>query len=73
MTLVVRTSYKLGYTAEESETIASIISTWAPKICMVINSVAMGMSMSLIPHIVSSYAKKKILKLLIIGLMKQLE
>ena len=60
MTLVVRTSYKLGYTAEESETIASIISTWAPKICMVINSVAMGMSMSLIPHIVSSYAKKDI-------------
>ena len=41
MTLVVRTSYKLGYTAEESEAIASIISTWAPKICMVINSVAM--------------------------------
>lgn len=60
MTLVVRTSYKLGYTAEESEAIASIISTWAPKICMVINSVAMGMSMSLIPHIVSSYAKKDI-------------
>lgn len=57
MTLVVRTSYKLGYSAVDSEAIASIISTWAPKICMIINSVAMGMSMSLIPHIVSSYAK----------------
>lgn len=58
MTLVVRTSYKLGYSALDAETIASIISTWAPKICMIINAVAMGMSMSLIPHMVSSFAKK---------------
>ena len=58
MTLVVRTSYKLGYTAKESELIASIISTWAPKICMIINAVAIGMGTSLIPHMVTSYAKK---------------
>ena len=58
MTLVVRTSYKLGYSALDAETIASIISTWAPKICMIINAIAMGMSMSLIPHMVSSFAKK---------------
>lgn len=58
MTLVVRTSYKLGYTAKESELIASIISTWAPKICMIINAVAIGMGASLIPHMVSSYTKK---------------
>lgn len=60
MALVVRTSYKLGFTALESETIASIISTWSPKICMIINAVAMGMSTSLIPHMVSSFAKKDI-------------
>lgn len=58
MTLVVRTSYKLGYTAKESELIASIISTWAPKICMIINAVAIGMGTSLIPHMVTSYTKK---------------
>lgn len=58
MTLVVRTSYKLGYTAKEAELIASIISTWAPKICMIINAVAIGMGASLIPHMVSSYTKK---------------
>lgn len=58
MTLVVRTSYKLGYTAKEAELIASIISTWAPKICMIINAVAIGMGTSLIPHMVSSYTKK---------------
>lgn len=58
MSLVVRASYSLGYTGVEAETIASIISTWAPKICMIINAVAMGMSTSLIPHMVSSYTKK---------------
>lgn len=58
MALVVRTSYKLGYTGAEAETIASIISTWAPKICMIINAVAIGMSTSLIPHMVTSYTKK---------------
>ena len=60
MSLVIRTSYKLGYTAKESETIASIITTWAPKICMIINAVAMGMGTSLIPHMVSSFTKKNI-------------
>ena len=57
MTLVVRASYNLGYSAQDSETIASIISTWSPKICMIINAVAMGMSTSLIPFMVSSFAK----------------
>lgn len=60
MTLVVRASYNLGYTANESETIASIIATWCPKICMIINAIAMGMSTSLIPHIVSSFAKNRV-------------
>lgn len=60
MTLVVRASYNLGYTASESETIASILATWSPKICMIINAIAMGMSTSLIPHIVSSFAKNKV-------------
>lgn len=60
MALVVRTSYKLGFTASESETIASVLSTWSPKICMIINAVAMGMSTSLIPHMVGSFAKKDI-------------
>lgn len=58
MTLIVRTLYKLGYEGADAETITSIISTWAPKICMIINAVAMGMGISLIPHMVSSYTKK---------------
>lgn len=60
MTLVLRTSHKLGYSASESELISSIISTWTPKICMIINAVAMGLSTSLIPHMVSSFVKNDI-------------
>lgn len=58
MTLIIRTLYNLGYSAADTETITSIVTTWAPKICMIINAVAMGMGISLIPHMVSSYTKK---------------
>ena len=57
MTLMIRTLYTLGYDGKASETIASIVATWAPKICMIINSVAIGLSTSLIPHMVASFTK----------------
>lgn len=56
--LVLRTLEYLKYDAETIEFIASAISTWAPKINMVINAMAMGMTVSLIPTIVSAYTKK---------------
>ena len=58
MTLVLKASYKLGYTGSESELISSIISTWTHKIFMIINAVSIGLSTSLIPHMVSSFVKK---------------
>ena len=56
--LVLRTLSKIGYPDSEVEFIASAISTWSPKICMILNAVAMGMTMSLIPTIVSAHSKK---------------
>ncbi len=56
--LVIKGLSSLHFSSLESETIASIISTWGSKICMIINAVAMGLSVSLIPHMVSSYVKK---------------
>ena len=44
--------------AKDIEVIASIVATWAPKICMVINSLAMGLCASIIPYIVEGYVKK---------------
>lgn len=56
--LVLRTLEYLEYNAKDIEFIASAISTWSPKICMIVNAMAMGMTVSLIPTIVSAYTKK---------------
>ena len=56
--LVLRTLEYLKFPGQEVEFVASAISTWSPKICMVLNAMAMGMTMSLIPTIVSAFAKK---------------
>lgn len=56
--LVLRTLEYLNIDTKTVEFIASSISTWSPKICMIINAMAMGLTMSLIPTIVSSYTEK---------------
>ena len=56
--LVLRTLEHMQFNSEDVEFIASAISTWSPKICMIINAMAMGMTMSLVPTIVSAVAKK---------------
>lgn len=43
--------------AKEVEVVASVITTWSPKICVVITAVSMGLITSLIPHIISSFVK----------------
>lgn len=45
------------YSAADSEVIASIIATWGPKICVLITSLAMGLTSSMIPHMVDSFVK----------------
>ncbi|MBQ3021338.1 MAG: polysaccharide biosynthesis protein [Bacilli bacterium] len=57
MILVSRTIQNLGYSATDVEFITSSISTWCPKISMIVNSIVLGMTMSLIPNIVSSYVE----------------
>jgi O-antigen/teichoic acid export membrane protein len=56
--LVLRLLEYLKFDAKEVENIAAAIATWSPKICIIINAMAMGMTMSLVPTIVSSFAKK---------------
>ncbi len=55
--LVLRTLEHMSYSTKDVEFIASSISTWSPKICMIINSIAMGMTISIIPTIVSAKTK----------------
>ena len=55
MALVLRTMNYIGLETSDVEFISSSISTWAPKINMIITSIAMGMSTSLIPTMVSAW------------------
>lgn len=57
MVLVIRGLNYIGFSTAEAEFIQSAITTWSSKICMIISSFAMGMSVSLIPNIVSSSVK----------------
>lgn len=59
MILILRTMNYLGLDAEEVEFIATGISTWAPKISIVVTSVSLGLSASLIPNMVEAFTLKK--------------
>ena len=59
MKLVLETMHFLRFDGPTVEHMATAISTWAPKINMIINSIAMGMTISLIPTIVEAYTLKK--------------
>lgn len=48
----------IGYSGSDAETVASVISTWGSKICMLVNAIATGLSITLIPNMVSSLVKK---------------
>ena len=56
--LVIRGLSHLGYSTMNSEIIASIISTWGIKICIIINAIATGISISLMPYMTASRALK---------------
>lgn len=64
MTFIIRILGNLGYSGEQSEFVASVITTWGDKFNAVINAIASGIIVSLIPHIVSAYTKMIIEKLI---------
>ena len=59
MVLISRTMTGLGFDAAATEFITSSVSAWAGKISMVVNSIAMGLTVSLIPNIVEAFTLKK--------------
>lgn len=58
ISLINRGLTMLNYDGKTAETIASIIATWASKICLIVNAIASGLSISMIPNMVSSAIKK---------------
>ncbi len=59
MVFISRTMTYLGFDAHTTEFITSSVTTWSGKISMVVNSIAMGLTVSLIPNIVEAYTLKK--------------
>ena len=59
MVFISRTMTALHYDAATTEFITTSVTTWSGKIGMIINSIAMGLTMSLIPNIVEAYTLKK--------------
>lgn len=51
MKLVMIGLSNIGYNGTDTQYIASLISTWGPKICMLITALAVSMCYSIIPHI----------------------
>lgn len=58
MIMILRVMNNLGYKAFDVEFIASAMSTWAPKISLIVTSISMGLSFSLVPSMVESYTLK---------------
>lgn len=60
---IIQGLHMISYSGNLGELIASIVVTWSPKICMIINALALGLCASIIPFIVSSYVDKNIKEL----------
>lgn len=45
--------------ADQTANIASVIATWAPKICMLVSALSMGLTASLVPSMTGSFVQKK--------------
>ncbi len=59
MVIISRTMNFLGYNAYTTEFVTTSVATWSPKIGMVVNAIAMGLTVSLIPNIVEAFTLKK--------------
>lgn len=59
MVMILRTLEYLGLETSEIEFATTAITTWSAKISMIVNSIAIGMTTSLIPTIVEAYTLKK--------------
>lgn len=59
---IVRGLTHLGYSVDAAETTFSVIATWGNKLCTVVISVAIGISMSLIPSVAGDYVKGEMKK-----------
>ena len=58
MVLIIKTLPRLGFTAEATEYIGSVFTTWSVKIDTILTSIANGLIISLIPNMVKQFNEK---------------
>lgn len=56
---IIRGLTNLGYSIADAETTFSVIATWGNKLCTVVISVSIGISMSLIPSVAADFINKR--------------
>lgn len=56
--LIIEGLTHIGFSLSDAELISSIVATWCPKICMVINALAIGLCASIVPFVVEGFVKK---------------
>ncbi len=56
--LIIKGLNMVGYNTLTAETISSILSTWAPKICAIIGAVSVALTTNIIPHVTASFVCK---------------
>lgn len=57
---VVKTLTQLGYEASVTESVIGVLTTWGTKLNMIVISISLGISISLVPNIASSFIQKDI-------------
>lgn len=58
MSLIIRTLSSIGFSGLDAEFVASAVTTWGYKLNQIVTAIATGLTISLIPNIVSSFTKK---------------
>lgn len=51
--------HNIGFSSVDTQTVASIASTWIPKICMIVVALSMGLTNSIAPHMAESFSQGK--------------
>ncbi len=59
MSLIIRTLGKIGFSGADAEFVSSAMTTWGYKLNMIVNAIATGLTISLIPNIVSAHVAKQ--------------
>ncbi len=58
MSLIIRTLSNIGFSGADAEYVAGVVTTWGYKLNMIVTAVATGLTVSLIPNIVTEHINK---------------